>query len=330
LAREAALLEVKELKKYYSDSGQGFARTSAPVVKAVDGVSFSIARGETFGLVGESGCGKSTTGRSILRLTEPTAGSVTFDGMDVLGLSRSGLRAARRQMQIIFQDPYSSLNPRMTVGDIIEEPLIIHRVGTRNARRDRVADLLGLVGLSVDHVSRYPHEFSGGQRQRIGIARAIALNPKLIVCDEPVSALDVSVQAQIVNLLQDLQDRLSLTYLFISHGLAVVRHIADRVAIMYAGKLVEVATSEEIFSNPLHPYTKLLLSSIPNPDPGGKRQRSVVGLEIKPDASDWRGCSFAPRCPLAKAICLESAPELQEVSPGHFVSCFAIASEEEK
>jgi oligopeptide/dipeptide ABC transporter ATP-binding protein len=330
LARDSALLEVKDLRKYYSDSGQGFARSTAAVVKAVDGVTFSIARGETFGLVGESGCGKSTTGRSILRLTEPTAGSVTFDGLDILGLSPRRLRAARRQMQIIFQDPYSSLNPRMTVGDIIEEPLIIHRLGIPSARRDRVADLLRLVGLSVDHVGRYPHEFSGGQRQRIGIARAIALDPKLIVCDEPVSALDVSVQAQIVNLLQDLQERLGLTYLFISHGLAVVRHIADRVAIMYAGKLIEVAASEEIFSNPLHPYTKLLLASIPNPDLGGKREKSVTGGEMKPSLADSRGCSFVSRCPLAKAICSESAPDLQEVSPGHFVSCFAIASEEKK
>src|SRR6266550_2097746 len=265
------LIEVRNLTKHFP-VGAGILGVGRDAVKAVDDVSFSIRRGETFGLVGESGCGKSTTGRCILRLIEPTSGSVRFDGQDLLMLSSDGLRRLRRDIQIIFQDPYSSLNPRMTVGRIVEEPLVIHRIGDRRGRRNRVAELLGLVGLEPEHAERYPHEFSGGQRQRIGIARALALNPRFIVCDEPVSARDVSVQAQVVNLLQDLQEQLGLTYLFISHGLSVVEHISTRVGIMYLGKLVEVASSEEIFHNPLHPYTRALLSAIPIPDPDLRRE----------------------------------------------------------
>ena len=322
------LVEVKNLKKYFPLGG--VLGAGGDVVKAVDDVSFTIRQGETFGLVGESGCGKSTTGRCILRLIEPTAGEVRFDGQDLLALGKDELRKLRRDVQIIFQDPYSSLNPRMRVGEIIEEPLVIHKVGSRRERRDRVAELLGLVGLSAEHAKRYPHEFSGGQRQRIGIARALALNPKFIVCDEPVSALDVSVQAQVVNLLQDLQEQLGLTYLFISHGLSVVEHISTRVGIMYLGKLVEVASSEEIFHNPLHPYTRALLSAIPIPDPDAKRERLPLGGDIPTAIRPPSGCRFRTRCPIAEPQCEEIGPELIEVSPDHFVSCLVVAREENK
>ncbi len=318
------LVEVKNLKKHFP-TGEGLFGAGSDTVKAVDDVSFTIRRGETFGLVGESGCGKSTTGRCMLRLIEPTSGEVRFDGQDLLSLDSKELRTLRREMQIIFQDPYSSLNPRMQVGEIIAEPLVIHRVGNRSKRRERVAELLGLVGLKSEHADRYPHEFSGGQRQRIGIARALALNPKFIVCDEPVSALDVSVQAQVVNLLQDLQERLGLTYLFISHGLSVVEHISTRVGIMYLGKLVEVASSEEIFHNPLHPYTKALLSAIPEPDPDAHRERLPLTGEIPTAISPPSGCRFRTRCPISEPRCTENEPQLVEVNPGHFVACMVVA-----
>ena len=268
------LLEVENLTKEFSRKGALFGRSS--VVRAVDGVTFSIDEGETFGLVGESGSGKTTTGRCILRLIEPTSGSVRFKGEDVLGFSRARMREARRQMQIVFQDPYSSLNPRMRVGDIVEEPLIIHRMGSKAERRARVTELIELVGLDTAQLTRYPHQFSGGQRQRIGLARALALNPSLVIADEPVSALDVSVQAQVVNLLMDLQERLKLTYLFIAHDLRLVRHICSRVAVMYLGRLVETGPTESLFAAPAHPYTRALLSAIPVPDPTAKRERIVL------------------------------------------------------
>lgn len=323
------LIEVKNLKKHFP-AGSGLMGIGSDTVKAVDDVSFTIRRGETFGLVGESGCGKTTTGRCVLRLIEPTAGEVRFDGQDLLAVGSDALRGMRRDMQIIFQDPYSSLNPRMKVGQIVEEPLTIHRVGNRRERRERVAELLKLVGLEGEHAERYPHEFSGGQRQRIGIARALALNPKFRVCDEPVSALDVSVQAQVVNLLQDLQEQLGLTYLFISHGLSVVEHISNRVGIMYRGKLVEVAPSEEIFKNPLHPYTRALLSAIPIPDPDAKRERVQLGGDIPTAIAPPDGCRFQERCSLAEPQCAESEPQLVEVAPDHFVACMVVAPEAKK
>jgi len=323
------LIEVKNLTKHFP-AGPGLLGAGGDVVRAVDGISFGIRRGETFGLVGESGCGKSTTGRSILRLIEPTSGEVRFDGRDLLSLPSNELRRLRREMQIIFQDPYSSLNPRMKVGETVEEPLVIHRVGSRADRADRVANLLRLVGLEPEHAARYPHEFSGGQRQRIGIARALALNPKFIVCDEPVSALDVSVQAQVVNLLQDLQEQLGLTYLFISHGLSVVEHISTRVGIMYLGKLVEVASSEEIFRNPLHPYTKALLSAIPIPDPELRRERLPLKGDIPTATEPPSGCRFRTRCPIAESRCADEEPELIEVTPDHFVACMVVAPGQKK
>jgi oligopeptide transport system ATP-binding protein len=315
-----SLIEVKGLKKYFP-AGGGLLGAGGDTVKAVDDVSFNIRRGETFGLVGESGCGKSTTGRCILRLIEPTAGEVRFEGRDLRALDAGHLRHLRREMQIIFQDPYASLNPRMQVGQIIAEPLVIHRVGAGRERRERVAELLERVGLKPEHAARYPHEFSGGQRQRIGIARALALNPKFIVCDEPVSALDVSVQAQIVNLLQDLQEQLGLTYLFISHGLSVVEHISTRVGIMYLGKLVEVAPSEAIFRNPLHPYTRALLSAIPVPDPDARRERLSLEGEIPTAIKPPSGCRFRTRCPIAEPECAEDDVQLVEVEDEHFVAC---------
>ncbi len=323
------LIEVRGLRKYFPVGNRLFG-AGGEMVRAVDDISFSIRRGETFGLVGESGCGKSTTGRCLLRLIEPTAGEIRFEGRDLLSLTASDMRRARRDMQIIFQDPYSSLNPRMRVGDIIEEPLIIHRTGGRSERRERVIELLNLVGLDAEHAARYPHEFSGGQRQRIGIARALALDPRFIVCDEPVSALDVSVQAQIVNLLEDLQSRLGLTYLFISHGLAVVEHISTRVGIMYLGKIVETASSEEIFRNPVHPYTRALLSAIPVPDPDAKRERLPIEGDIPTPINPPSGCRFRTRCPVVEPRCAEMEPEMVEVAEGHWVACMVIAPGGEK
>jgi oligopeptide transport system ATP-binding protein len=312
------LVRVRALVKHFPLEG------SDDVVRAVDGVTFEIVRGETLGLVGESGCGKSTVGRCLLRLIEPTSGTVEFEGRDVLATGGGELRALRREMQIIFQDPYASLNPRVRVRDIIAEPLVIHGMGGREERRERVAELLRRVGLDPDYMNRYPHEFSGGQRQRIGIARALALNPKLIVADEPVSALDVSVQAQVVNLLQDLQAELGLTYLFISHGLAVVEHISTRVAVMYLGRIVEVASAAELYSQPLHPYTKALLSAIPVPDPRRKRERIVLEGDVPTPINPPSGCRFRTRCPAAIPECAQIDPDLREVEPGHTVACIRV------
>jgi len=312
------LVRVRGLFKHFPVAG------SDDVVRAVDGVTFDIFRGETLGLVGESGCGKSTVGRCLLRLIEPTRGQVEFDGRDVLATSGAELRRLRREMQIIFQDPYASLNPRMRVRDIVSEPLVIHGIGDKSERRERVSELLRKVGLDPDYMNRYPHEFSGGQRQRIGIARALALNPKLIVADEPVSALDVSVQAQVVNLLEDLQGEFELTYLFISHGLAVVEHISDRVAVMYLGRIVEVATAEELYANPLHPYTRALLSAIPIPDPTRKRDRIVLKGDVPTPINPPSGCRFHTRCPEAIPDCARIDPDLREVAPNHTVACIRV------
>src|SRR5437660_1705677 len=316
-AREE-LVRVRGLFKHFPVEG------GEDVVRAVDGVTFEIFRGETLGLVGESGCGKSTAGRCLLRLIEPTRGEIEFEGRDVLALSGGELRRLRREMQIIFQDPYASLNPRMKVRDIVAEPLVVHGIGGRAERRERVADLLRRVGLDPDYMNRFPHEFSGGQRQRIGIARALALNPKLIIADEPVSALDVSVQAQVVNLLADLQKEFSLTYLFISHGLAVIEHISDRVAVMYLGRIVEVASAEELYANPLHPYTRALLSAIPVPDPTRKRERIVLEGDVPTPINAPAGCRFHTRCPEAIPECSRIDPDLREVAPGHTVACIRV------
>ena len=312
------LVSVRGLVKHFA------VENSDDVVRAVDGVSFDIFPGETLGLVGESGCGKSTVGRCLLRLIEPTAGEIKFEGRDVLSMGKSEMREIRREMQIVFQDPYASLNPRMKVGDIVGEPLVIHKVGTKKERRDRVAELLKKVGLDPDYRKRYSHEFSGGQRQRIGVARTLALNPKLIVADEPVSALDVSVQAQVVNLLQDLQNEFGLAYLFISHGLAVVEHISTRVAVMYLGRIVEVTTATELYANPLHPYTKALRSAIPVPDPKHKRERIVLQGDVPTPINPPSGCRFRTRCPIAIEECARIDPELREVSPGHSVACIRV------
>jgi len=315
------LLRVRNLVKHFPVQGGLFSRT-VDRVHAVDGVSLEIAAGETLGLVGESGCGKSTTGRCILRLIEPTAGEVRFDGRDVMAADARGLRELSRGMQIIFQDPYASLNPRMTVGAIIGEALTIHKLA-RNVREydERVVNLLETVGLHADYRSRYPHEFSGGQRQRIGIARALAVSPRLIVCDEPVSALDVSIQAQVINLLEDLQRQFGLAYLFIAHDLSVVEHISRRVAVMYLGRIVELASAHDLYATPRHPYTEALLSAVPVPDPTAKRQRIVLQGDVPNPIRPPAGCHFHPRCPHAMERCRSEAPLLREVAPGHLAAC---------
>jgi oligopeptide transport system ATP-binding protein len=320
--RKAAsiLVEARDLVKYYPVRGGVFMKEIA-AVKAVDGVSLTIQEGETLGLVGESGCGKSTLGRAILRLEEPTSGEVLFDGQNILEFDPRQLRALRRQMQIIFQDPFSSLNPRKTVAQIVGEPLLVHGLGNRKARDQRVEALLGVVGLRKEHMGRYPHMFSGGQRQRIGVARALALNPRLVVCDEAVSALDVSIQAQVLNLLKDLQDEFGLTYLFISHDLHVVEHVSDRVAVMYLGKIVEHAAKAEIYRRPLHPYTQALLSASPMPDPTLTRRRIILKGDVPSPINPPPGCRFHTRCPYAEPLCSQTEPELREERDGHFAAC---------
>jgi oligopeptide/dipeptide ABC transporter ATP-binding protein len=318
ITEKSELLEVKNLVKYFPVEG------SEKVLRAVDGVSFDIKSGETLGLVGESGCGKSTVGRCILRLYEPTSGEISFERHDITHASSDEMRKLRRDMQVIFQDPYASLNPRLNILSIVGEPLVIHGIGDKNKRRERVADLMKKVGLDPAYMTRYPHEFSGGQRQRIGIARALALNPKLIVCDEPVSALDVSVQAQVVNLLQDLQAEFGLTYLFISHGLAVVEHISNRVAVMYLGKIVEIADAKDLYADPLHPYTKALLSAIPIPDPKQKRDRIMLHGDVPTPIDPPSGCRFRTRCPWAIEECAKVVPELREIKPGHTAACIRV------
>lgn len=314
------LLEVNDLRKYFPIRGGIFSRVVANV-KAVQDISFTVKPGEVVGLVGESGSGKTTAGRSILRLIEPTSGEVKFNGVDVTKLNKAQMREYRKEMQIIFQDPFASLNPRMTVGDIIGEALVIHKLAKGKAKEERVADLLERVGLSASHMRRYPHEFSGGQRQRIGIARALAVDPKFIVADEPVSALDVSIQAQVVNLLQDLKEELGLTLLFIAHDLGVVEYISDRVIVMYLGKVMEIAPGKELYSNPVHPYTQALLSAIPIPDPTLKRERVILQGDIPSPINPPSGCVFRTRCPIAIDECAKVEPVLEAVGPEHFKAC---------
>jgi oligopeptide/dipeptide ABC transporter ATP-binding protein len=315
-----SLLEIRDLKKHFP-VGEGLFSRNKGVLKAVDGVNLTVEEGETLGLVGESGCGKSTLGRTILRLIEPTGGEVIFQGKNLLALSQRELRDMRRQMQIIFQDPYASLNPRMRVGDIVGEGLEIHKLAKGKAKRERVIELLHQVGLREEHYDRYPHEFSGGQRQRIGIARALAVSPKFIVCDEPVSSLDVSIQAQIINLLQELQEKMHLTYLFISHDLRVVEHISHRVAIMYLGKVVEIAKSDSIYQDAKHPYTKALLSAVPVTDTSRKKERVVLEGDVPSPVNPPSGCTFHPRCSYREAICDKTEPPLEFTAGGHGVAC---------
>jgi oligopeptide transport system ATP-binding protein len=314
------LLEVKNLKKYFPIKGGIFSKTIGHV-QAVDGISFSLLPGETVGLVGESGCGKSTAARAILRLIEPSSGEVFFEGQDILKLGKKPMRSLRRQMQIIFQDPYASLNPRMTVASIVGEPLEIHKIAKGREKEEKVANILEKVGLRPEHMRRYPHEFSGGQRQRIGIARALALNPKLIIGDEPVSALDVSIQAQVINLLEDLQQEFNLTYLIIAHDMSVVEHISDRVAVMYLGKIVEMSTDRELYQNPSHPYTEALLSAVPRPDPTIKKQRIILPGDVPSPINPPSGCRFHTRCLYAKADCKTVEPQLQDIGSNHYVAC---------
>ncbi len=320
------LLEVRDLVKHFPVGG-GFFKRAEGTVRAVDGVSFSLRRGETLGLVGESGCGKTTTGRCILQLERPTRGQIIFEGTDLATHSEKQLRELRRHMQVIFQDPYSSLNPRMTIGQILAEPLKVHRlVSGKAAREKRIHELLTQVGLLPQHAQRYPHQLSGGQRQRVGIARALAMEPSLIICDEPVSALDVSIQAQIINLLEELQSRLGLTYLFIAHDLSVVRHISDRVVVMYLGKVVEVADRQTLYEAPVHPYTRALLSAVPIPDPKieATRERTVLRGEIPSPLTPPSGCVFHTRCPRAEARCSAEIPRLREIDPGHWGACHLV------
>ncbi len=317
------LVEVQHLVKYFPVRA-GLMQRVVNWVKAVDDVSFTVKQGETLGMVGESGCGKTTIGRSMLRLVEPTSGSVHYDGKDVLKLRGGDLKDVRRHMQIIFQDPYASLDPRVPIGESVMEGLHIHNIGTRQERYDLMIDTLKKVGLEDYHARRYPHEFSGGQRQRIGIARALALRPNFIICDEPVSALDVSIQSQVLNILKDLQKEFGLTYLFIAHNLSVVEHISDRVAVMYLGKMVELAGREDLYREPLHPYTKALMTAIPIPDPKLKRKREVLKGDVPSPLNPPKGCRFHPRCPIAEKICSEQEPEFREAAPMHWVACWMV------
>jgi len=322
MAEAETLLRIEDLVMHFPIKRGAFQRTVGRV-HAVDGVSFDIKKGETMGLVGESGCGKSTTGRAILQLYKPTSGHVYFHDQDLTQTKGEELRRLRRQMQMIFQDPYASLNPRMTVEEIVGEPLLVHNVANKAKIKERVKDLLNLVNLNPSYLDRYPHEFSGGQRQRIGIARAVALQPDLIVCDEPISALDVSIQAQVVNLLEDLQKQFNLTYLFIAHDLSMVRHISTRVAVMYLGVIVELADRDELYDHPVHPYTRALLSAVPIPDPliEAQRQRVILTGDVPSPVNPPSGCRFRTRCPIAQALCAEAKPEWREIVPGHFTAC---------
>jgi oligopeptide transport system ATP-binding protein len=324
--KNGVILQVVNLRKYFPIR-RGVFRRQVGDVKAVDGVSFSVHAGETLGLVGESGCGKTTTGRTIVRIYAPTDGQVLFQGKDLAGLSGGELRRMRHKVQMVFQDPYASLNPRMNIEAIVGEPLEIFRLAKGNRKKERVAELLQMVGLNPQAMNRYPHEFSGGQRQRIGLARALALSPELIICDEPISALDVSIQAQVVNLLEDLQAKLGLTYIFIAHDLSMVRHISQRVAVMYLGKIVELTNREMLYRNPMHPYTMALLSAIPVPDPliEESRQRILLEGDLPSPASPPVGCNFNTRCPLAREICFEIEPEYVEIAPDHFCACHLVA-----
>lgn len=320
------LLEIKNLKKYY-ELKSGFLGREKRVVKAVDGINLSIKKGEILGIVGESGCGKSTLGRSILRLIEPTDGEILFDGKDIRGLKKEELRRERSDMQIIFQDPGASLNPRMTVGEIIGEPIDIFGTESGEEKAEKIHKLMDLVGINRSYIHRFPHEFSGGQRQRIGIARALAVDPKLIICDEPVSALDVSVRAQVLNLMKELKEKLNLTYIFISHDLSVVHHICDRVAVMYLGRIVEIATKEQLYANPVHAYTKALLSAIPIPDPELKRERIIIQGDVPNPANPPSGCHFHKRCPYVRPECSGEIPPYVEVESGHYVLCYLAGKE---
>jgi oligopeptide/dipeptide ABC transporter ATP-binding protein len=329
LSREV-LLEVKNLKKYFPIKGGIFGKKTIKQVKAVDDVSFEVFKGETLGIVGESGCGKSTTGRALLRLLEPTSGDIYFQGKNIAHLKKNEMRILRKDMQIVFQDPFASLNPRMKVGEIIEEPLINFHLYDKEGRKKRVLEIMEQVGLTASQINRYPHEFSGGQRQRIGIARALATNPKLIIADEPVSALDVSIQSQVLNLLKDLQKELDLTYIFISHDLSVVKHFCDRIGVMYLGKMVEIAEKNELYHRPMHPYAQALLSAVPSPNPKKKKERIVLQGDVPSPSNPPSGCTFHPRCFECMDICSEVTPVLEEKEPGRLVSCHLYRDENKK